>query len=669
MKNFNRVLRMALRYRWTFVGAILSALAVAVLWGANIGAVYPFVKVVLEGESIQGWTKGEIARTEAETARQTACIQQLQAEAAQAADEDEAKAIAAEISRAELRLEAEQWAEQWLLRIQPVVQRWLPDDAFQTLVLVTVALLVGTLLKSAAVIANNVLVARLAQLATFDLRNLFYRRTLRLDLATFTDEGTSDLMSRFTNDTEAVAAGIDTLFGKLVREPLKGMACLVGAAWISWRLLLLSLVVAPLAGLAINWLGKMLKRSNRRAMEQMAQLFGVLEETFRGIKIVKAFTNERQERRRYHERSKEYYKKSMRIARYDALSHPITEIMGILTVCLALLAGAWLVLKGETHLLGIRMADRPMDLSWLLLFYGFLFGTADPLRKFSDVFARLQRAMAASDRIFARLDREPQVHDPLVPVPCPRHRRDLVFQNVGFEYQPGKRVLDGIDLRIAFGETIAIVGPNGCGKSTLANLVPRFADPTAGVIKLDGVALTDVRLADLRGQVGLVTQEPLLFDDTIFHNIRYGRPSATRDEVIEAARRAHAHRFIEGELPQGYETVVGALGGRLSGGQRQRIALARAILRDPAVLILDEATSQVDLESEQAIQEVLQTFIRDRTTLIITHRLAILGLADRIVAMQAGRIVDVGAHEEMMGRCALYRKLNQLQFEDLRRSA
>ena len=213
---------------------------------------------------------------------------------------------------------------------------------------------------------------------------------------------------------------------------------------------------------------------------------------------------------------------------------------------------------------------------------------------------------------------------------------------------PTSRCSKRSTLKIAFGETIAIVGPNGCGKSTLANLIPRFADPTTGVVKVDGVPLADMRLRDVRGQIGLVTQETMLFDDTIFNNIRYGSPNATREQVIEAAKQAHAHRFIENELPNGYETSAGALGNCLSGGQRQRIALARAILRDPAILILDEATSQVDLESEQAIQQVLEKFTRGRTTIIITHRLAVLSLADRIVAMQAGRILDVGRHEELL---------------------
>ncbi|OHB65892.1 MAG: hypothetical protein A2V70_10580 [Planctomycetes bacterium RBG_13_63_9] len=662
MNSFGRVLRLAFRHRMTFVLSVVCALGVAILWGGNIGAVYPFVKVAFRGESLQDWVDVEIGNAKRQITEKNREIDQLRGQLAETPPEQQ-RGVLLKINLAESRVEAEQSALERYRWLKPYIEKYLPADPFQTLVLVTTLLLLGTVVKEVFLIANTILVARLAQLTTFDLRKLFYRRTLRMDLATFGENGTADLMSRFTHDMESVVEGLVALFGKLVREPMKMAVCLLGAALICWRLLILSLVVAPLAAFLIQWLAKMLKRANRRAMEEMVHIYTALEETFRGIKIVKAFTNEPQERRRFHVRSKEYFRKAMRIARYDSLSRPITEIMGILTICLALLAGAWLVLANETHLLGIRMSSRPLSLEYLLLFYGLLAGVADPVRKFSDVFTRLQRAAAASDRIYERLDRQPTVRDPKHPVTLRRHSRELVFDKVGFAYRPAQPVLEDVSLRIPFGRTIGIVGPNGSGKSTLANLIPRFYDPTKGTIRMDGVSLRDLRLRELRGQIGMVTQETLLFDDTIFNNIRYGSPHATQAEVIRAAKRAGAHQFIEEDLAEGYETVAGVTGGRLSGGQRQRIALARAILRDPAIIILDEATSQIDLESERTIQKALDQFIRDRTAVIVSHRMAILSLADQIVVMLGGRVLDTGSHDDLLARCNLYRRLYQIQFE------
>ena len=666
--NFARVMRMAIRYKFTFAVSIVSALVVAVFWGANIGVVYPVVEVVLQDHSMQQWVDGRIQDTQTAVTKKSDELDRMREQLAargQQGDRD----LQWKIANVEAELETEASALKAYQRAKPYIDKYLPNDPFRTLVLICCLLAIGTLIKDGFLVANNVLVARLAQLATFDLRKKFFRRTLRMDLATFGEDGTADLMSRFTNDMKQIAGGLESLFGKLIREPLKMFACLAIAACICWRLLLLTMIVTPVAAILIRWLAKMLKRANRRAMEETAVMYTTLEETFRSIKIVKAFASEQHERKHFYDNNKRYYQKAMRIARYDSLTHPMTEVLGMVTISLAMIAGAWLILSRETSLFGIPMSNRVLTRGAMLTFYALLAGMADPLRKMSDIFSNLQGGFAAADRVFSRLDREPKVRDPKQPVAVGRHGRDLVFENVGFAYTPGNPVLEEVNLRIAFGETIAIVGPNGCGKSTLANLIPRFADPTAGVVKLDGVPLADIRLHDIRRQIGLVTQETMLFDDTIFNNIRYGSPRATREQVIEAAKQAHAHRFIEHDLPEGYETSAGALGNRLSGGQRQRIALARAILRDPAILILDEATSQVDLESEQAIQQVLEKFTQGRTTVLITHRLAVLTLADRIVVMEGGRVLDTGRHAELLVRCGLYRRLYQIHFDDLRQTA
>jgi ATP-binding cassette subfamily B protein/subfamily B ATP-binding cassette protein MsbA len=665
MNNFHRALRLALRYPVTLGSSILCALMVAILWGGNISTVYPLVEVTTKGRSLQQWGADAVAHCQKNADQYLRQADDIAAQRKLAApDQRDALAKKEQYLRHQADLELGDAGRYAWLKAN-LIDPYFPNDPFVTLTLVVGALLAGTVIKSGFFIVQQILVARLSQRVVFNLRKEFYRRTLRMDLATFTNEGTSDLMSRFTFDMDSLATGLNDFFGKLIREPMKMLTCLIGAACVCWQLLVLSLVVAPLSALLIRWLARSLKRANRKAMEEMSQIYSILEETFQGVKVVKAFTMERSERWRFHMVSKKYLKKAMRIARYDSLTRPVTEVMGMTTVCVALLAGAYLVLEQQNNLFGIPMGRQPPSFEGLLLFYGLLAGVSDPARKLSEVFSRIQRASAASDRIYQLLDREPRIVDAGQARQIVRHRRELLFDNVNFHYQPSQRVLENIDLRIAFGETIAIVGPNGCGKSTLANLIPRFFDPVSGSVRLDGVDLRDVRLRDLRSQIGLVTQETLLFDDTVLANIRYGSPWASREDVIGAAQRAHAHRFIEEKLENGYNTVVGQRGNVLSGGQRQRIALARAILRDPPLLILDEATSQVDLESEQVIQQVLEQFVRNRTTVIITHRMGTLALADRIVVMEAGRILDVGTHDDLLRRCGLYGRLHDIQFKEI----
>lgn len=666
MSNFRRAISLALRYRFTFAISLVCALAVAFFWGSNITVIYPLVEIAFKDKSAHDWVRDSIQEIDDRTDEIEARLADINGPPKEnASDIDDADRMESARSL-ETEMSALQSHRTLLVHLRDyIIIPLLPDDAFKTLVVVVLFLVIGTLLKSIFLIVHQVLVARLTHLATFDLRNQFYRRTLRMDLASFGNEGTSELMSRFTFDMENLASGICELFGKMIREPLKMLSCLVGAAWICWPLLLLSLVLAPPAAYLIRVLARSLKRANRRAMEEMSLIYSTLEESFQGIKVVKAFNQEPFERHRFHRIGKNFLLKSMRIARYDSLTRPLTELMGILALSVAILAGAYLVLYKETHLFGFRMSAEPISHGKLLMFFGMLAGVSDPFRKMSEVFSRVQRGAAAADRIYQLIDRQPTVQDPVKPKYVKNHLGEVTFENVNFHYKPSQPVLKSIDLSIEPGETIAIVGPNGCGKSSLANLIPRFFDPVSGQVKIDGIDLRDQRQRDIRSQIGIVTQETLLFDDTVYNNIKYGSPRATRRDVVDAAQRAHAHRFIEEKLTDGYETICGPRGNLLSGGQRQRIALARAILRNPSILILDEATSQVDLESEQLIHKALQEFTRDRTTVIITHRMATLALARRIVVMQGGMILDIGTHEELLRRSDLYSRLYAIQLKEI----
>jgi subfamily B ATP-binding cassette protein MsbA len=658
MKNYLRVLRMTLRYRLTLIALVLCSFMVAILWGGNIGAVYPVFEVAFRGKSLHDWAEGEIARTEQKSAELAASIRALR-EPQTAAANASSQRRTREIELLEARWQTALATARWL---QPVIESYLPNDPFQTIAVIVAVLMIATIVKNIFIFGDNMLVERVVQLVSFDLRKQLYHHSLRMDLSEYGEQRIGAMMSRFNVDLGDLNASLSCLFGRAIREPLKGIACLAGAAFICWRLLILSLVLTPLAALLIRTLAGSIKRANRRAMEENTQMMGVLSEAFNGMQTVKAFTMEQFERSRFRKTSKECLRKAMKIAFYNALAKPATEILGMAVILTALAAGAYLVLNQETHLVGIRICDRPLSVAALLCFYGLLIGASDPARKLSEVYSGIQGGIAAADRVCDMLDRLPRVSDPAEPKTPPRPHRRLVFENVSFHYQPDQPVLRNVDLTIEFGETLCVVGPNGCGKTTLVNLLPRFYDPISGRIRLDEIELQEMRLRDLRRVVGIVTQQTLLFDDTVLNNIRYGSIHASENDAIEAAKKAHAHRFIEEKLERGYQTIVGPGGSRLSGGQRQRIALARAILRDPDILILDEATSQIDLESEQLIHKALESFVRDRTAIIITHRLATLDLADRILVMEAGRIVDLGTHRELISRCELYQRLHEIQF-------
>ena len=646
---FARILRLSFRRWWAIGGIVLTSLAIAVLWSANISAVLPIVDVVFAGDTLSQYVRDNIAESEAIVAQ---CKQTLAA--ANRGAPDAATVDLAEIQR---QLDRNHEKAQWYAWAQRYIDSYAPSTPFGTLVLILVFLVVGTALKLVSLTANMMWVQYVAGRTAIDLRQVFFRKALRLDLDSFGENGSADLTARLTNDVALVTAGVSLLLGRMVREPLKMIVCLVCAAAVCPRLLLLVLVVTPVVAVVVQQLSRAIRRASRRAMEEMSLLYGMLNDSFSGIRLIKASNTQAFERARLRRGTFAYYRKSMKMAFYSTLARGTTEMMGITTVSIAILAGGYLVLNQQTHLFGFRISADPLKQGEIFLFFGFLIGASDPARKLADVWSGLQRGIAASARVMEIVDQPIRVNEPVDPQETARPHRAVCFNQVEYQYPSGPQVLRGVDMKVSHGETVAIVGPNGSGKSTLVNLLCRFDDPQAGTVTLDEVPLDQLRIRDLRRRLALVTQRTILFDDTIENNIRYGSPGADAHDVVRAAQLAFADDFIRRKTPDGYQTVLGAGGMRLSGGQMQRIALARAFLRDPDILILDEATSQIDLESEQLIHQALEKFLAGRTGFMITHRPSTLVLADRVIVVEQGKVAAEGTHESLIRENQFYRSL------------
>jgi ATP-binding cassette subfamily B protein/subfamily B ATP-binding cassette protein MsbA len=672
MKNFLRAIRCSWPYRGRLMVSVVCALLAAFLWSLNISAIGPVLELLGERRSLQEGAQVRIVEIQEqinewqrERDPNDEKRKQLETEPPSAIRDKQLRDTTNTIAKLEGRISWATTKLYWYRIAEWYLSRFLPSDPFETLAVVIFAVVIAVGIKGIFEFCQESLVGSVVNLSLFDLRNRFYRNVIHLDVAQFGEEGTHELMARFTNDMELLGQGLKTLYGKVVAEPLRAVACVIFASLISWQLTLMFLVLVPIAVFILTRVGRMMKRATRRLLERVSNIYKILQETFQGIRVVKAFTMEPHERRRFFTATKDYYHKAMWVVKLEALTGPVVELLGVAAIAGALLAGAYLVLRGETHLWGMRMSDQPLGYVALLLLYGQLAAIADPVRKLSSVYTRIQSGAAAADRVFTVLDLRPRVHTNISGPRLANHSNHIEFREVCFSYEPGRPILSHINLSVRCGETIALVGKNGCGKTTLLGLLPRFYDPDYGSVLIDGDDIRHVNLRSLRQQIGMVTQETVLFDESIYNNIKYGSRRGVRAEDVEAAAsRAFAHDFIL-KLPNGYQTRVGEAGAKLSGGQRQRIALARAILRDPRILILDEFTSQSDAESEALIHRALKEFMRDRTTFVITHRLNTLEIADRIVVVENGRIEAVGVHAELLRTCGLYQRLHDAQFQRL----
>tara|TARA_B100000809_G_scaffold58483_1_gene54960 strand:+ start:4062 stop:5897 length:1836 start_codon:yes stop_codon:yes gene_type:complete len=531
-------------------------------------------------------------------------------------------------------------------------QLLLKDSAMETMSAVCIALVVVFGIKNIAFYIKNITVSVVQFRLITDLRNKLYNHLHYLSLSYFNKKKSGELTAILISDVDNMRGALSTSFQKLLVEPINIMAFVTLLFIISPKLTAIAILVIPISGAIIFGIAQSIRRRAARSQAKLAGMTSIIAETLSSMRIVKAFVMKNYELRRFYAQTKKYYQLMLKKDRLRLLSSPITETVGASLAALLLFIGARDVLFTQS----ISSED-------FIRFILLLFAVLGPIKSLGNVFNELQNGLASADRVFSILDIKSDINDVDNAVELNQFENHITFKDVSFHYdQSSQEVLKNVDFSIKSGQILALVGPSGAGKSTLVDLIPRFYDVTNGAINIDGKNIKNVKLNSLRSLMGIVTQETFLFDDSVKANIAYGLDFVSDDIIKNAAIAANANEFIK-ELPEGYDTIIGERGVKLSGGQRQRIAIARAIVKNPPILILDEATSALDTESEKNVQDAIEKLMHNRTVIVIAHRLSTVYNADKIIVLDKGLIVDMGTHKELINKDGLYKQLHNLQFK------